>query len=798
MTEPLRWSSIPTPAPPVVLASASASAVLAWVGRDGALFWQPPVCPSPGGPSPASDPVSLARIDGVPLDLAVSAAGDHVAWLTKDGAGWIAAPGGEARRVSATAGYGAVTFVDGHLLCAPSRAAGDVLVVSTRSEETRSIALGRLGLDGLAAALRDHGLGGTAETTALWIAMAAGLAEAENIVAPRRLRIRRQVEGSSIALAAGRPALLVYLRGGRLVRIRFQAGTWHRTELQSPPHNHLAEGRGACLHPDGRHVAAPLDSTGRTGGARTVVFGAGGKIIATWRPRPPGRPLAFRCDGCLAIAGAEGGLDLWRVPGVAGDVHGSGTALACAGAHLASFALRSVHPADRPVAPSIHLLARLWRVGIHPPLVWVHDLLALLDGGEVGVPPGMDPERAPEDYRRALLRLAESAGLRRLRGIRPGRPALETTVARLLRSLAQSAAGDDLRPPRGEADLVREALLRAAGAGGVFGPEDLLPPGTAEAWEEALSGLDLDELRTIDVLGDAALGLPGCLAEGFAVDLLPDAVRAVLSAVMRILPREVEKRNRRDSAASAGGLGGYGEITRKGNLDNLLPTEHAYPRQFLWGRMLQGEALYYGRESPPPSLHESTWLVIDASAAMTGDPLLLARAVGVAAARRAGRRVRFRFFDAGLGPSQPIARPGDLWQLIHGPPRLPPGGDQAADALTGTAAVWQGLLRGLQARPEGDGRVHIVVVSHELLGAEEAGVVVDGLAEVSEHADLRLVLVQFPEVESWFEPHSARGFEPWMMRGPSLVPERPPWKVLRERGVPVALIPVTRLWGLDD
>ena len=498
------------------------------------------------------------------------------------------------------------------------------------------------------------------------------------------------------------------------------------------------------------------------------------------------------------MVSVEGGLDLWRVPGLAGDVHGSNTALACAGAHLASFALRSVHPADRPVAPSIRLLARLWRVGIHPPLVWVHDLLALLDGGEIGVPPGMDPERAPEDYRKALLRLAESAGLQRLRGIRPGRPALETAVARLLRSLGESAAWDGLRPPEGEAELVREALLRSAGDGGVFDPERLLPPGTVEAWEKALDGLDLDELRTIDVIGDAALGLPGCLAEGFAVDVLPDAVRAVLSAVLRILPREVEKRRRPGSAAAVTGFGGYGEIARKGNLDNLLPTEHAYPRQLRWGRLLQREALYYGRESAPPSLHESTWLVIDGSAAMTGDPLLLARAVGVAAARLAGRRVEFRFFDDRLGPSQAIERPGDVWQLIHGPTGLSTNGDSKGGALADTAAVWRGLLRSLQGRSEGESRVHLVVVSHEFLGAEEANTVVDGLAELSEHADLRLVLIQFPAVESWFRPNPQKGLEAWMTRGPSLVPERPPWKILQERGVPVAMIPVTRLWEADD
>lgn len=455
--------------------------------------------------------------------------------------------------------------------------------------------------------------------------------------------------------------------------------------------------------------------------------------------------------------------------------------------------MRCVQPADRPVAPSIHLLARLWAVGLNPPLVWVHDLLALFDGGAVGVPPGLDPERAPEDYRRGLQRLARGAGLRRLRAIGPQRPALETVVARLLSAQKKTAGLEGLRPPEGEFHQVREALLRSSGDGGVFDPAMLLPPGTVEAWEKALDRLDLDELRTIDALGDASLGLPGCLAEGVSLDILPDATRAVLNAVLRILPREVERRRRRGNAASPTGFGGYGEIARKGNLDHLLPTEHAYPRSLFWGRLLQGEALYYGRESTPPSRRESTWVVIDASAAMTGDPLLLARAVGVAVVRRAKRNVELRFFDTNLGPAQAIERPGDVWQVIHGPPRLPPNGD-----VRGTAAVWQGLIRGLKSHSEGEPRVHVVVVSHEFLGAEESSVVVEGLGEVSKLADLRLVLVQFPDVREWFEQQIAKKrFEPWLTRGPSLVPKRPPWKILQERGVAVALVPVTRLWEVE-
>ena len=78
----------------------------------------------------------------------------------------------------------------------------------------------------------------------------------------------------------------------------------------------------------------------------------------------------------------------------AGPSHpAAATALECAGAHLASWALRCIEPHVLPMAPALELLERLWRSGRYPPLLWVHDLLALVAGGEVGLPPGLDDGR---------------------------------------------------------------------------------------------------------------------------------------------------------------------------------------------------------------------------------------------------------------------------------------------------------------------------------------------------------------------------------------------------------------------
>lgn len=782
--KPLRLASLALtgPAQPPALLAAAAGSSLAWASRDGELFWQ--------GSEP-SESRALGRLGGGPLKaIALARRGDQLAWLGREGAGCLVPGGGEIRRLAGTAEAAAIAFAGGFLLAAPGGAGGELHLLGARAAAASRLPLGQLSLEGLTSALRDQGLENQAEVVALWVAMHAGWREAEELIAPRLLQLRRRVLGASYLEKgnSGRGALLVALRGGGLVRVFRRDGAWQKQELTAPQRQRFIEGHQACQHPDGLQVAAALEGGG------IGLWDGEGQVVTTWHPRPPAYPFALRADGCLLAVNGEGGLDIWRLPAVAAEATGEGAALACAGAHLASFALRCVEPHDAPFGASVGLLARLWRVGQYPPLVWVHDLLALLEGGQVSQPPGLDPESAPEAWQKALERLASSQALRRLRAIKPGRPALETAIARLLGRGESPAALELFRPLAGEEAKVEEALLRCAGQGGSFDRELLQPP--IEAWEKILIGLDLEELRTLDQVGSAAFGLPGCLADGLSLKILPESVRAVLGALMRILPREVMPAKRRGQAAALKGFGGYGEIARKGHIDQLLPTEYAF-RSLLATRVVQGDALYYGRESNPPERHESTWLVLDGSASMLGDPLLLARAIGVAAARLARRRVEFRFFDHQLGPAQKLERPSDIWQLIHGKPQVPPPPEGAI--LQKTAAVWQKLLRRLRARGEGEGRVHIVLISHEFLGAEESEVIVPALSEIAGEADLRLVMIQFPDMRPYFESMKGKkGFEAWMWRGPSLAPARPPWKILQEKGVPVALIPVGRLWEAGD
>ncbi|MCP4658183.1 MAG: hypothetical protein GY856_22455 [bacterium] len=481
---------------------------------------------------------------------------------------------------------------------------------------------------------------------------------------------------------------------------------------------------------------------------------------------------------------------MWRLPGEGGPA----SAEACALAHLELFDYRSALPHDAALSPALSLLADLWQVGLYPQLVHIRDLLLLLlsDQG-VALPSGVAEEHGAGEYVTALGQLVEQDAFIRLRNAHLGPTALATAVARLVR---QAPAGDKFRPPTGSERAVLAALARPhqpppADATG------LLPPGTGEAWKKALLALDLEELRAIHALGADRISPWGLAAAGLSLDGLPELLRPVLGAVLRLLPMEhAARRSNRRTAGLAGG-DGFTEITNRGNLDNLLPTEHAFPADLLQARLLQREALFFGREVSAPLTADTTWVLVDAGPAMTGDPLLLARAVAWAARSVAGPGTEAAFFGPVCGERQVIERPADRWFLLYGD--APP-----AESNASTTGLWKQLERDLEARPAGGPDVHLLIVSHDLFGVDESGLVLAGLEAIAAQADLRLVLIELPRdppppqpgVEDWQALEDLSRIPEWVMSGPSLEPEPLPWQILRDRGVSVTLVPLGMLW--DD
>ncbi|MGB1251009.1 MAG: SUMF1/EgtB/PvdO family nonheme iron enzyme [Candidatus Promineifilaceae bacterium] len=109
---------------------------------------------------------------------------------------------------------------------------------------------------------------------------------------------------------------------------------------------------------------------------------------------------------------------------------------------------------------------------------------------------------------------------------------------------------------------------------------------------------------------------------------LPAAVLAVMSQTLKLLPRLSESK-------MLGGMqlypeGGFAGLARKGSLDNLLPTELAYDEAYFVHRIVNHEALYYGRERQKDKQRELAYVVMQTGFGLGGDGDVLCRAVTLA------------------------------------------------------------------------------------------------------------------------------------------------------------------------
>ena len=142
---------------------------------------------------------------------------------------------------------------------------------------------------------------------------------------------------------------------------------------------------------------------------------------------------------------------------------------------------------------------------------------------------------------------------------------------------------------------------------------------------------------------------------------LPAAARLALSQTLHLLPRLSETR-------TIGGVqtypeGGYEGLARKGSLDSLLPTELAYPADLFFHRVLNAEALYYGRERPRERRRELAFLIMQVGYGLGGDGQILARALLLAlshAMTQRGYDVRYSIAGSDLSDSRPLDKPGEV------------------------------------------------------------------------------------------------------------------------------------------
>jgi len=145
------------------------------------------------------------------------------------------------------------------------------------------------------------------------------------------------------------------------------------------------------------------------------------------------------------------------------------------------------------------------------------------------------------------------------------------------------------------------------------------------------------------------------LAEMIPLDSLPPTLTDLYSQLLTITPKLTFHDHRGSQTSSCGG---YHGLTHKGGLDNLALSEYLYPDALLQHRILNREALYYGREGEREKRRRMTLIITQSGLEMSGTTNHLARAMTLAAItilRNLGGDLRHSFFGScWTTPSDPL------------------------------------------------------------------------------------------------------------------------------------------------
>lgn len=243
-----------------------------------------------------------------------------------------------------------------------------------------------------------------------------------------------------------------------------------------------------------------------------------------------------------------------------------------------------------------------------PPLGLVHDLGRVLTRPPAGPPDSLSPAQPrTHDYDILLAELSRSE-------LRKTVVQLELSNWELGILLDRCLAGLTFTPPipapAGQARARTARLLEAALAGITPAPglaekqadapeNPFLPPGDLKRLRQRLQALDgptirlLLDLAKIESETDVAPELFSLLP----AESLPPQLGKLYCEILARTPKAVFHERHGSQVSPAGG---YQGLTHKGALDSLALSEHFYPEKLLRHRILNREALYYGREGERP------------------------------------------------------------------------------------------------------------------------------------------------------------------------------------------------------
>jgi hypothetical protein len=250
-----------------------------------------------------------------------------------------------------------------------------------------------------------------------------------------------------------------------------------------------------------------------------------------------------------------------------------------------------------------------------------------------------------------------------------------------------------------------------------------------------LQALDREELRFLAQYGAPILGSPDprTLLDLLALTGLPAPARLALSQTLRLLPQLSDGTNHRLGGIQTYPEGGYEGLARQGSLESLLPSENVYPDELFLHRVLNHEALYYGRERPRERRREVAYLVGQLGWGLGGDGQVLVRALLLAlgqAMRQRGYEVFYSLAGATLSEPYPLERPAEIGRLLYAQER------GSVNSLT----VLRGVLEQLRAwREDYRGRHVLWVLSPDF-----------DRDDVQEHEALYQALQAEGEQQVWY------------------------------------------------
>ncbi|HEX5702658.1 MAG TPA: hypothetical protein VFX97_05530 [Pyrinomonadaceae bacterium] len=378
-------------------------------------------------------------------------------------------------------------------------------------------------------------------------------------------------------------------------------------------------------------------------------------------------------------------------------------------AHLLTLPLAHATP-PTPSRPASWLRGAA-TIGSTPPLFIVQDLGTLLTQPQAAV---ARPRFLPMDvdtsaYLDFLNRLSVQPLLRRVSSWDISDSMAGVVIARLIEGIKFSAEYSmsehtDVvtfaRALGAELDRAQpEDLWRQTDPAQRPGLNALLPAEAKAKIETNLRRLDPDELRFLNQYGPRFTGAPDPreLLDLFSLLDVPPAVQQSLTQMLRLIPRISQCRSGGGSQTYA--MGGYAGITNKGSLDSLVPTELAYPSDVLLHRLLNQEALYYGRETERERSRELVYLVTQSGLELLGDGDVLAKALTLALAQtmhRRGYEVQQSFVGSAWTEPATMLRPADVHRVLYHRDRSSLRPKEMLEAVLAQLREWSERYRTLQ------------------------------------------------------------------------------------------------------